>query len=102
MYCEDVDWAFRAKKKGWRVCYYPMARVVHRIGAASDQAAVRMIYHFHRSMFRFYLKNYATGFQALLTPVVLAGLVARAAFFMLLAQIPLSRQAQDKGERLVK
>lgn len=102
MYCEDVDWCYSAKERGWQVCYYPMATVVHQIGAASDKAPIRMIYHFHRSMFRFYLKHYAKGPMALLAPVVFAGLAARAVFFMVLSRIPLSREAHDGGERLVR
>lgn len=102
MYCEDVDWAYRANKKGWRVTYYPMTKVTHRIGSASDQVPIKMIIQFHRSMFRFYLKHYAKGLAALLTPVVLAGLTARAVFFVILTKVPISQQAHDGGERLVR
>ncbi|MBI2844036.1 MAG: glycosyltransferase family 2 protein [Armatimonadetes bacterium] len=102
MYCEDVDWAYRAKQRGWRVTYFPAATVVHRIGAASDQAPVRMIYHFHRSMFRFYLKHYAKGWKILLVPAALAALAARALFFIILTRIPISREALNGGERLVR
>jgi hypothetical protein len=102
MYCEDVDWAYRARRRGWRVCYYPMARVVHRIGAASDQAPIRMISQFHLSMFRFYLKHYAKGWRGLLAPAVLVGLAARAVFFMILTRVPISKEALNGGERLVR
>jgi len=102
MYCEDVDWAYRAKQRGWRVCYWPLARVIHRIGAASDQAPVRMIYYFHLSMFRFYLKHYAKGWRALLAPLVLLGLAARAMFFIILTRIPIRKEALNGDERLVR
>jgi GT2 family glycosyltransferase len=102
MYCEDVDWCYRAKEAGWHVVYYPLVRVVHKIGAASDQRPVPMIYQFHRSMFRFYLKHYAKGIKALAAPVVFAGLAARALFMIVLTRIPISREAQNGGERLVK
>ncbi len=102
MYCEDVDWAYRAKENGWRVCYFPMVKLVHRIGAASDQAPVRMIYHFHRSMFRFYMKHYAKGLKILLALFAFAALSARAVFFIILTRIPISRQSKDSSERLVR
>jgi len=88
MYCEDVDLAYRAKQHGWKSVYFPSVTVVHRIGAASDKAPFRMIYHFHRSMFRFYLKHYARGVGWVMLPVVAAGVCARALFIMLLALLP--------------
>lgn len=102
MYCEDVDWAYRAKQHGWRVVYYPMAKVKHRIGSSSDQAPMRMIYQFHLSMFRFFIKHYAKGINAILTPLVFTALAARAAFFIVLTRIPISKEAQNGGERLVR
>jgi len=83
MYCEDVDICYRARKKGLSVRYYPSVTCVHRIGGASDQDPYRMIYHFHRSMFRFYLKHYARGARILLLPLVIVGLALRAVGFAL-------------------
>lgn len=57
MYCEDVDWCYRAHKAGFRVVYVPTAVVTHAIGKSTDQAANRMILRFHRSMLYFYKKN---------------------------------------------
>jgi GT2 family glycosyltransferase len=98
MYCEDVDWGYRAKLHNWKVTYYPMTKVVHQIGAASDHAPVRMIYQHHRSMLRFYLKHYARGWNILLAPVVISGLVARTILLMTLTKIPLSWEARH-GKR---
>jgi GT2 family glycosyltransferase len=102
MYVEDVDWAYRAKKHGWRIVYYPIAKIVHRIGAASDQAPIRMIYHFHRSMLRFYLKHYAKSWKLLFVPIVIAALTARAMFFIILTRVPISKEALNDGERMVR
>jgi len=57
MFCEDVDWCFRAWKSGFKVVYYPEAVITHAIGRSTDKAPNRMIGRFHRSMFRFYTKN---------------------------------------------
>ncbi len=59
MFCEDVDWAYRARAAGWERWYVPDAVVVHRIGRATDQAVFPMVRAFHRSMLRFYWKHYA-------------------------------------------
>lgn len=98
MYCEDVDLAYRAKQHGWKAVYFPDVTVVHRIGAASDKAPFRMIYHFHRSMLNFYLKHYARGMGLVLLPIAAAGICARAIFIMLLALRP---QKGDNNERRV-
>lgn len=78
MYLEDVDWCKRAHAHGWRVVYYPMATVSHRIGAASDQVAIPMIKQHHRSMLRYFLKHYWRSPKILLMPLVMAGLWLRA------------------------
>ena len=78
MYCEDVDWCRRAHSAGWRVVYFPMASVSHRIGAASDQNPVSMIRQHHRSMLRYFLKYEGRTPRVLLTPFVLVGLWLRA------------------------
>jgi GT2 family glycosyltransferase len=77
MYCEDVDFCFRAHEKGWRVCYFPGATVTHRIAASSDLAQVRMIYQFHRSMRLFFGKHYARTWPIHTRLFAYAGLTAR-------------------------
>lgn len=66
MYCEDVDWCYRAQKKGWRIHYVPDAVITHLIGRSSDQRPVAMVREFHRSMALFYRKHYAYRWPALL------------------------------------
>lgn len=57
MFCEDVDWCWRAWEAGFQVVYYPIPVVTHAIGRSTDKAPNRMIGRFHRSMLRFYTKN---------------------------------------------
>jgi GT2 family glycosyltransferase len=59
MYCEDVDWCYRARQKGWKIYYLPTAIITHLIGRSSDQRPRAMVVEFHRSMRRFYRKHYA-------------------------------------------
>lgn len=83
MYCEDVDICKSAWAAGAKVRYFPFATVIHRIGAASDKDPYRMIYHFHLSMFRFYLKHICRSPGILLLPLVMLGLTMRAIGFAL-------------------
>ncbi len=78
MYLEDVDWCKRAHIGGWRVVYYPLVSVAHRIGTASDQNAVPMIRQHHASMLRYFLKYNARSPKVLLTPLVMLALWIRA------------------------
>lgn len=61
MYAEDVDWCYRMNQAGWKVVYFPEARIVHHIGKTTRKAPYRMIYQRHRSMWLFYRKHYSHG-----------------------------------------
>jgi N-acetylglucosaminyl-diphospho-decaprenol L-rhamnosyltransferase len=78
MYLEDVDLCWRAGRAGWKVLYEPAARVVHLQGVSTDQQPYRMILAHHRSMLRFATRTTA-GWRRAVLPVVVVGLVARAA-----------------------
>ncbi|MCO5295483.1 MAG: glycosyltransferase family 2 protein [Fimbriimonadaceae bacterium] len=86
MFCEDVDWCFRAWKHGWKVVYVPDAVVTHAIGRSTDKAPNRMIGRFHRSMLRFYTKNMLPTIVLPLRPFAWLGaaiaLAARAGSFI--------------------
>lgn len=82
MYCEDVDFAYRARQRDWRVAYYPGAVVVHARARSSDKDPNRMIVEFHKSMYRFFRKHYARKSSVFSRLVVPVGLFARAAFFI--------------------
>lgn len=77
MYLEDVDWCRRAHERGWRVVYFPMASISHRIGAASDQNPVAMIKQHHKSMLKYYLKWEGRGPKIVLVPFLMLGLWLR-------------------------
>jgi GT2 family glycosyltransferase len=87
MFCEDVDWCFRARKAGFAVYYVPSAVVTHAIGRSTDKAPNRMIGRFHISMFYFYSKNILAEKPILVRPFlwVLAavGLSLRAFAFII-------------------
>ncbi len=79
MYCEDVDWCYRARRAGWKTYYLPAAVVTHAIGRSTDLRPLRMVREFHRSMYRFYRKHYARTMPLPLRPLVPLGIWLREA-----------------------
>lgn len=53
MYGEEMDWCWRFSRSGWRVLYYPDAKIVHYGGAASSQNAAAMRIAERESLLRF-------------------------------------------------
>ncbi|UCC67022.1 MAG: glycosyltransferase family 2 protein [Armatimonadota bacterium] len=62
MYCEDVDWCYRARKAGWRVVTLPGVTVKHELGGSSTRvSAVERARWAAESRARFYRKHYSWG-----------------------------------------
>ncbi len=96
MFCEDVDWCWRVWKSGKKVVYLPLSVVTHAIGRSTDKAPNRMIGRFHRSMFRFYVKNQLPERPLLWRPFAFVGaglaLSMRAGLFILKNKIDVVRR----------
>jgi hypothetical protein len=58
MYSEELDWCRRAKDAGWKVIYYPQARVIHHGGRSSEQVKAFQIARFNRSKIRYFRKHH--------------------------------------------
>jgi hypothetical protein len=60
LYVEDIDWCYRMRRNGWRVCWVPQAQIVHAHQAASDRRLLSWHSWIHlRSMLRYYRKHLA-------------------------------------------
>lgn len=60
LYGEDLDWAMRIKRAGWRAIYNPRVTVLHRKAGSSSGDIRRATMEFYRSMLIFYKKHYAS------------------------------------------
>lgn len=78
MYCEEVDWCYRARKKGWKVYYVPEAKSIHSM--RSDFYTIKKIIFHHKSMYRFYKKHFKG-------PLVLQCLIASGIFLRAVGQL---------------
>jgi hypothetical protein len=76
MYGEDLDWAYRIKKAGWKVYYNPQVTVLHYKRAASRHSR-KATHEFYRAMHIFYHKHYAATTPFWLHWLVLGGIALR-------------------------
>lgn len=74
LYGEDLDFCYRASLRGWKVFYYPHARVVHYKGRSSARARGISNYHFYKSMEIFYRKHFADQQNRVQRWMVLSGI----------------------------
>jgi GT2 family glycosyltransferase len=61
LFWEDADWCRRFRQGGWKVCYVPQARAMHRVGVSRARRAVRSTLDFHVSAYRYYRKHNLTS-----------------------------------------
>ncbi len=54
MYCEEIDWAYRIRRAGWRICYVPDARAVHHAGQSTSRLHRQMFVELYRSRYLLY------------------------------------------------
>lgn len=58
MYCEEIDWAWRIRKAGWKAYCVPQAEIVHYGGQSTQQVKPEMIVALWTSRLRLYRKHY--------------------------------------------
>jgi len=76
MYGEDLDWAYRIKKAGWKVFYHPHVVVKH-IKRAASRRSKKAQFEFQRAMLLFYRKHYQATTPLWLHSLVMAGLLLK-------------------------
>jgi GT2 family glycosyltransferase len=58
MYCEEVDWAWRIRKAGWRIACVPTAHIIHLSGKSTSQAKPRSTINLWDSRLRLFRKHF--------------------------------------------
>jgi len=58
MYCEEIDWAWRIRKAGWKVQCIPSAHVVHLAGQSTSQVRAQSVINLWTSRLRLFTKHY--------------------------------------------
>lgn len=84
LYGEDLDWAMRIKRAGWKVMYNPRVTVLHRKASSSAGDIHRATSEFYRSMEIFYRKHYASQNLAPVNWFILGAIYVRAGIAYLL------------------
>lgn len=77
MYGEDLDLSYRLRAHGWKIYFVPDAVAVHLKGTSTRQAARRMRYEFHRAMWLFHRKHYASRTPSIGNALIWTGIWAR-------------------------
>ncbi|MDX1415724.1 MAG: glycosyltransferase family 2 protein [Candidatus Promineifilaceae bacterium] len=71
MYSEELDWCRRIKEAGWRIVYFPEAKIVHYVGKSSEQAVTERHINFQRAKLRYFRKYHGRMSSGLLRIVLL-------------------------------
>lgn len=77
MYCEEVDWAWRIHKAGWKVLCVPTAHIVHLVGQSSSQAKPQTTIYLWTSRALLYKKHHLAWKASLARLMMRVGLRRR-------------------------
>jgi GT2 family glycosyltransferase len=97
LHCEDLDWCLRFRQAGYRVLFVPGVVIRHEKGRSSRDRPVRVLWHKHRGMVRFYRKFFKDAYPAPLMWLVFAGIGVR---FVALASLALVRRGLGRDHEL--
>ncbi|MBE0428987.1 MAG: glycosyltransferase family 2 protein [Thermoleophilia bacterium] len=73
MYCEDVDWCFRAARAGWSTYYVPSARVLHYGGMSMSRQTGRAVAGHKTGLSGYYGKYHGSAATALFRSILWLG-----------------------------
>lgn len=90
LHCEDLDWFVRFTQAGWGIYLVPDVAVVHHKGACSTGRPLRVEWHKHRGMARFFRKFQSRDHSRPFGLLVLGGIWGH---FLAQALVTLARQA---------
>jgi len=74
MYVEEVDWAWRIHKAGWRIQCVPQAHVVHLGGQSTGQVRPRSTINLWESRLLLFKKHYPQWKQDIAKRIIISGM----------------------------
>lgn len=80
MYAEDLDWAYRIKKGGYKIYYYPKTKIVHfkhqsgikKVNDNMIKSATKE--NFYKTMKLFYDKHYRNKYSKIIRKIIFWGI----------------------------
>ncbi len=87
LHCEDLDWFVRFSRAGWLIYLVPDVAVIHHKGACSTTRPLRVEWHKHRGMARFFRKFQRQAHSRPFSLLVLTGIWGHFALVALLLGI---------------
>jgi GT2 family glycosyltransferase len=84
LHCEDLDWFARFALSDWKIYFVPELEVVHDQGACSKGHPIRIEWHKHRGMVRFFRKFQARRYLGPFRLLVVAGIWSHFAMLALM------------------
>ncbi|OIO72239.1 MAG: dTDP-Rha--alpha-D-GlcNAc-pyrophosphate polyprenol alpha-3-L-rhamnosyltransferase [Zetaproteobacteria bacterium CG_4_9_14_3_um_filter_49_83] len=77
LHCEDLDWCMRFRRRGWKILFIPHESVTHKQGTCSHSRPIRVEWHKHKGMVRFYRKFFRHQYPFLLMAGVIVSVWLR-------------------------
>jgi GT2 family glycosyltransferase len=77
MYCEEIDWAWRANRAGWRVVCAPKAVVTHLGGQSTSKIRPQSVINLWTSRMQLYVKYYPKWKVVLASKLIAAGMARK-------------------------
>ena len=74
IYCEEVDWAWRIRRHGWRILCVPAAHVTHIGGASTSQARPSSLVQLWKSRLLLFDKHYPRWKRMLARRLLILGM----------------------------
>lgn len=89
LHCEDLDWCMRFRQNNWKILFVPHVEVSHVKGGCSVNRPIRVEWHKHKGMVRFYRKFFRHQYPLPLMLLVMVSVWAR--FFIVCVVLTVRR-----------
>lgn len=96
-HCEDLDWCMRFRQAGWKILFVPEVEAVHYKGACSQDCRMRVLWHKHKGMVRFYRKFFRNQYPLPLMTLVIVAVWTRFALLSVRTLLSSSQRGMQES-----